>query len=169
MGVNITLRSHPFTLIAALILQMTYLRTSLVSHAAKYAIAVAENLTYKVALDQVAVVTFTDKSGTIIEVNDYFCKLSGYKRCELIGQNHRILKSGHHPIEFYKDIWKTLSSGMIWRGEICNVNKNGELYWVDSSLVPCFDADKKIEKYCSIRFDITKRKLAEIQMLYRIA
>jgi len=94
--------------------------------------------------------------GTITSVNDKFCKISGYNREELIGQNHRILKSAYHQDSFYEEMWHTISSGQVWHGTICNYNKAGEEYWVDSTIVPFLDEKGKPYKYVSARTDVTK-------------
>lgn len=112
-------------------------------------------------LDQHTLYSITDKKGKIIEVNEGFCRISGYTEDELIGRDHRILNSGHHPKSFWVNMWKTIARGETWRDEVCNRAKDGSLYWVDSTNVPFFDADGNIEKYVSLRFDITSRKEAE--------
>lgn len=156
-----------FTLFAALVLQLFYLRYSLGIKEKMLKKTLFQNLYYRKALDQAAIVAVTDKSGTITEVNDNFCTISGYERNELIGQNHRLLNSGHHDKKFFVNVWKTISSGQPWRGEICNKAKNGQtLYWVDSVIVPCFDENNEIEKYFSIRFDITQKKISEEKLVH---
>ena len=75
-----------------------------------------------------------------MEANDRFCALSGYSREELIGQDHRILTSGMHDKAFWQGVWRSLSAGQAWRGEICNRAKDGSLYWVDSILAPIIGA-----------------------------
>ncbi|MGB4497377.1 MAG: ATP-binding protein [Methylococcaceae bacterium] len=114
------------------------------------------------AIDEAAIWSETSADGTILFANPHFCRVSGYSKAELEGQNHRIVKSGHHDEEFYKTMWQTISSGIVWRGEICNATKDGRLYWLNSVLVPIFDDDsEKIIKYIGIRFDITEKKRAE--------
>jgi len=118
---------------------------------------------YRAAVDAAAIFSETDKSGIITYVNEQFCDISGYSAQELIGQNHRILNSGQHPPEFFIDMWKKVSRGQVWKGEICNRKKDGSLYWVESTIVPMYDdASQRVQKYVSIRFDVTeKRKLLE--------
>ena len=108
-----------------------------------------------------AIVSVTDRDGCIVEVNDGFCQLSGYTREELLGQNHRIVHSGLQGSDFWPAVWRRISAGQPWRGEVCNRAKDGALYWVDSMIVPFAGADGRIEKYISIRTDITPAKLAE--------
>ncbi|GAB4416771.1 MAG: hypothetical protein OHK0056_25320 [Bacteriovoracaceae bacterium] len=108
------------------------------------------------SLDKTAIISATDKLGNITYVNPLFVAISGYEYEELIGQNHRIIKSDFHPPTFYKEMWTTIAKGQIWRGEVCNKKKNGELYWVDSRIIPYLDG------YISIRFDITKVKISSL-------
>ncbi|HRW53113.1 MAG TPA: PAS domain S-box protein [Phycisphaerae bacterium] len=118
----------------------------------------------KLALDQYAIVTETDVSGSITKVNDNFCKISGYTRKELIGRNHRIVNSGHHPRGFWVDMYQKLAKYGVWRGEICNRAKDGSIYWVDTINMALKDATGGISKYVSVRFDATPRKRAEEQV-----
>ena len=103
-------------------------------------------------------VSITDPKGVIIYVNAAFCKESGYNEQELLGQNHRILKSGKQPDGIFKGLWKTISSKRVWKGEMCNKRKDGTFYWHKATIIPFTDKDDKIEKYVAIRFDITKNK-----------
>ncbi|QDL55281.1 PAS domain S-box protein [Rhodoferax aquaticus] len=118
----------------------------------------------KFALDQHAIVSITDLNGTISYANDKFCQISGYSRDELIGSNHRILNSGHHKPEFFRQMWHTLTQGKVWHGEICNRTKGGELYWVDATLLALRDNNNLPQQYIAIRTDITIRKNVEAQI-----
>lgn len=113
------------------------------------------------AIDHIAIISSTDLNGKITYVNDVFCKISGYTQEELIGQNHRLLNSGLHPKEFFKEMWDLLKAGKSWRGQIRNKKKNGEFFWVSSYNIPVFNKENKICKFVSFRFDITAEKIAE--------
>lgn len=113
------------------------------------------------AIDQSITISITDKNGDIIFVNDNFCRLSKYSQDELIGQNHRVIKSEFHNSEFYEEMWKRISNGKIWRGEVKNKDKEGNHYWVKSTIVPILDESNQPIEYVSIRTDITKQKLNE--------
>ena len=111
-----------------------------------------------------AIVSEAGPDGRILRVNDAFCRTSGYSREELLGQDHRIVNSGRHERAFWQDLWRTIAAGQPWRGQICNRAKNGSLYWVDSIIAPFADASGRIEKYVSIRFDITQAREIEQEL-----
>jgi PAS domain S-box-containing protein len=110
------------------------------------------------SLNQAAIVSIADANGDIIYANDNFCKISKYSREEILGNNHRMLKSGKQPDGLFIGMWKAISSGRTWKGEIVNKAKDGTFYWVDTTITPFKGIDGKIEKYVAIRFDITTTK-----------
>ncbi len=118
-------------------------------------VALRENKFQLATMDQHDLVSTTDVAGRITSVNGKFCKVSGYSQEELLGQNHNILKSGKHPQEYYSDLWKTISGGNVWHGRLCNRKKNGDEYWVESTIVPFLNDRGKPYKYVSARTDIT--------------
>lgn len=113
------------------------------------------------ALNAHAIVAVTNNKGGIIHVNDKFCEISGYSREYLIGSNHRILNSGFHDKAFFEQMYATISRGDIWRGEICNRSKDGNLYWVNTTITPQMNSHGRIKSYIAVRADITDRKHAE--------
>jgi diguanylate cyclase (GGDEF)-like protein/PAS domain S-box-containing protein len=118
------------------------------------------------AIDQAVIVAVTDLTGRITYANDKFCEISGYSRAELLGRNHRILNSGTHSREFFREMYSCIMAGGVWRGELCNRSKTGSLYWVETIITPQLGLDGKPMAYMAIRIDITARKRAEAQISY---
>ncbi|MBF0179187.1 MAG: response regulator [Magnetococcales bacterium] len=121
----------------------------------------------KRALDEHAIVSTTDIRGNIIYVNENFVAISGYSREELLGQNHRLVKSNEHGPEFYRQMWRTITSGRSWHGEVKNQARDGSYYWVRATIVPMLDELQKPFQYVSIRTDITAMK--DLESSLRVA
>ena len=120
--------------------------------------AARESETLMTAIDAHALVSMTNPAGTIIYANAMFSRVSGYSNEELLGANHRIVKSDVQSDGYWETMWKTISSGYVWRDVVCNRSKSGEPYWVDTVIAPFFDEAGNIERYISIRTDITQTK-----------
>ena len=129
----------------------------------------AQLSSFKRALDQHGLVVISDDVGVISYANDRMCEVSGYSREELVGHTHAVMNSGYHSAEFFADLWRTITAGQVWHGEIRNRTKCGTLLWLDTTIVPFVDANGVAEQFISIQTDITERKTAEerITMLNR--
>ncbi|AMM95534.1 PAS domain S-box protein [Peribacillus simplex] len=133
-------------------------------NALKGSIKELEDMHY--AINQSSIVAITDDKGVIIEVNEKFSEVSGYKRTELIGHTHNLVNSGFHSKEFFDEMWKTIHQRKVWKGEIRNRAKDGSFYWVDTTIVPFFSEEGKPFQFLALRHDITERKQSE-EMLHR--
>jgi PAS domain S-box-containing protein len=121
-----------------------------------------ELMVYKHAVDESSIIAITDIKGIITYANKKFCEISKYSEEELIGKNHRILKSDEHLPEFYEDMWRTISVGNNWKGTVKNKAKDGSFYWVKTVIIPLMGKTQKTERYMSIRTDVTKQKENEL-------
>lgn len=117
-----------------------------------------ELLDIKHAIDESTIVLILDKKGMISYVNEAYCRISKYSTDELIGQSHHMLRSSYHSREFYADLWRTITRGKVWKGEIKNTAKDGTDFWLDITVTPIKDNTGKPQQYISIQHDITERK-----------
>jgi PAS domain S-box-containing protein len=106
-------------------------------------------------------VIITNRQGTIEYVNPKFSEVTGFSVEECLGRNPRVLKSGVHGREFYKQLWNTVTQGNVWRGELCNRKKNGDLYWEYASIAPVKNAQGEITHFVAVKEDITERRRIE--------
>ncbi len=111
-----------------------------------------------------ASIVITDLQGNIEYVNPKFTQITGYNLEESVGQNPRILKSGEHNTDYYKELWDTIASGKIWRGELHNMKKNGQLFWEDVTIGPITDESGRISHFIAIKEDKTRQKQLEAQL-----
>ena len=114
-------------------------------------------------LDAISIMSTTDASGRITHVNENFCKISGYSREEMLGQDHRLVNSGHHPKSLWTDLYRKAARGEVWRAEVCNRHKSGSLYWMQAASTGVLDDAGKLREIVSIRFDVTAIKNAELR------
>lgn len=112
---------------------------------------------FRSALDEHAIVSIADIEGNMTFINEKFCKISGYSAEELVGKNHRMLKSDFHAPEYYKKLRTTVAKGEVWHGEMCSTARNGKQYWVEATVVPFLDEEGKPYKYVAISTDITEK------------
>lgn len=120
---------------------------------------VHEIKTFNKIFDENVISSSSDLKGNIKNVSIAFCNISGYTREEMIGQPHSLLRHPSMKSEVYKDLWKTIKSGNVWEGEIKNLKKDGNFYWVRAVISPNFDNEENIIGYTSVREDITNEKL----------
>jgi diguanylate cyclase (GGDEF)-like protein/PAS domain S-box-containing protein len=119
---------------------------------------------YKHAIDNHSIVAVTDTTGTITEVNNKFVEISGYSKEELIGENHRLLKSGNNDNDFWKNLYQTIANKKVWHDVILNKAKDGNLYFVDTTITPILNQQGKPKKYIAIRTDVSEIKKAESEL-----
>ncbi len=117
------------------------------------------------AVNQHNIVSITNIQGDIIFANEKMEKITQYSQEELIGENHRIVKSKQYSNSFWKDMWRTIASGRVWQDQIENIAKDGSSYWVDTTVVPFLNDKGRPYQYISIRTDITKAKAIEQQII----
>ena len=119
---------------------------------------------HRAVTESPSMVMITDSRGNIEYVNPKFSEISGYTFAEAVGKNPRFLKSGEVPPEKYAELWKTITRGDTWRGEMINRKKNGELYWESASIAPITDVEGNIINFIAVTEDITERKRLEAEL-----
>ena len=118
----------------------------------------------RVAVDAHAIVSLSDTHGTLLFVNDRFCEVAHYTRAALVGQNYRLLNSGHHSMDFWRDLWETVLAGRIWRGVIRNRSKDSGIFWVDTTITPVPDPAGRPQFFLTIHNDVTRLKRVEEEL-----
>lgn len=121
------------------------------------------------AVDEHAIMAVTDAAGVIVHVNEQFCAISGYRREELIGSTHRLIRSEQHAPEFFANLWDTINAGQTWQGTFCNRAKDGRNYWVASTIVPLMGPEGKPRYHLALRSDVTRLKETETQLRHEHA
>jgi len=154
--INIILFVIPFNILVGLIIIFYY--SKIKYQLSKEIIKNDENITL---LNKYVPMSMADERGKIIEVNEAFCKLSGYTKTELIGNTHAILKSGKQSKDFYEEMWQSISNDIIWEGEFENIKKNGQSYWIEMMIYPKYNPITKQKEYLSISHNITDKKLMD--------
>jgi diguanylate cyclase (GGDEF)-like protein/PAS domain S-box-containing protein len=119
---------------------------------------------YQTAIDHHAIISVTDMQGRITQANEAFCQISKFPRQEIIGKNPRVTDSQFHPRKFWSDMWQTISSGIVWHGDVCNQAKDGSQYWVATTVMPVLNELGRPNSYISIATDITKQKSLETEL-----
>ena len=131
------------------------------AEAAELAATLAHKDVQRQVLGLHAAVSETDADGRITYVNSEFARLTGYAPHEIIGQTHRILNSGTHSSEFWRDMFETIERDGLWKGEVCNKAKDGSIYWINATNAAIKDTSGKTTGYVSVRSDITQTILRE--------
>ncbi len=155
-----------FALAMVLLLYLAWVFFSLQDATASLRSAIRDLNFHKFVADEHAIVSATDAQGRITYTNDHFRRLTGYAEPDLIGQNHRILKSDVHDPAFYENLWNTITSGQVWQGTICNRARDGSLHWLETTIVPRLDASGEPYEYLAIRTDVSDKVSAERQVAW---
>jgi len=117
-------------------------------------------------VDGSVIISQTDLKGVITYANKAFCKVSGYKRDELVGQAHNIVRHPDMPKIEFAQLWETIAGGQAWNGLIKNLRKDGKFYWVDTEILPIRDEDENITGYIAVRKEASRKNINEIQEKY---
>jgi PAS domain S-box-containing protein len=138
--------------------------TELTESRLRLAEALRQNELLLHAINEQLLYSATDAKGLIVEVNDHFAEVHGYAREDLMGQDHRMLSSQLHDESFWQSMWATLLQGEAWRGEMCNRAFDGSLHWFDTVIAPSFDSAGMIERYITLRIEVTQRRKSEAEL-----
>lgn len=122
-------------------------------------------LRQKELLDHAVLISETNLDGVITYVNHKFCEISMYTTEDLIGKTYKAINSGEHSKEFWNDCWQAINAGHFWKGECCNRNKNGDLYWVEGTILPIINNAKEITGFTAIQVDITAKKQTKLKQI----
>jgi PAS domain S-box-containing protein len=119
---------------------------------------------YKQAIEKSNIISKTDKEGIITFVNDEFCKISGYSKDELIGQNHNIVRHPDVPASKFQLLWDTINAKKIYKDTVKNLSKDGSVFYVNTTVIPILDEYENIVEFVAIRYDVTKEVLYKHQL-----
>ena len=114
----------------------------------------------------IMIVSETDEKGTILSANEDFCNIAGYKRDELVGQPHNIVRHQDMPKAAFEDLWNTIQKGEIWHGIVKNRTKNDDYYWVNATAYASKSPQGEL-RYISVRIKPTDQEILEAQQLYK--
>ena len=124
---------------------------------------------YKEAIEKSNIISKTDVNGIITFVNDEFCAISGYSRDELLGKNHNIVRHPDVPKEKFSLLWETIKSKKTYKDTVKNLAKDGNTFYVNTTIIPILDEDQNIAEYIAIRYDVTKEMLLREELLKKEA
>lgn len=135
----------------------------------KYFVLNAKDITKEISDDEIlnnyVISSHTDVNGTITEVSDAFCKLTGFSKEELVGQSHSIIQHPDTANEIFSQLWKSIKSGNEWSGKIKNRKKTGDVFWVDVRIKPIYNKYGDIIGFTSLMFDITNELLLDQKVI----
>lgn len=137
---------------------------SLTTQGAALAVALERLKLQTSIIDRIAIISETDIRGVITQVNDNFCRVSGYTREELVGKTHAVVNSGFHPKSFWNDMFSVLAKGDVWQAEVRNRAKDGSHYWVHCINTAVNGSDGVLQGYLSLRMDITENKRQQAEL-----
>ena len=124
---------------------------------------------YKEAIESTNIVSKTDTEGIITFVNDEFCKISGYSKKELLGQNHNIVRHPDADSKSFQALWDTIKKKKIYKDTVKNLAKDGSTFYVNTTVIPILDEEQNIKEFIAIRYDVTQEMLYKQQVQEEIA